>query len=130
MEHRKFNRTSEHRKALFKNMITCIIEHESITTTLPKAKEIRPLVEKVISLGKRYQKTEESRRLHIRRQVINQIGNKMVEKVLTVLAERFSSRNGGYLRIRKTGFRYGDNAPLAVISMVDYVKPVKANSDE
>lgn len=122
MAHRKLNRTSEHRSAMFKNMICSLMKHESIKTTLPKAKELRPLAEKVISLGKRFKSCSESERLHIRRQAITKIGcEETANKVLTVIADRFSDRNGGYLRIIKAGNRYGDNAPMAVISMVDYV---------
>lgn len=119
--HRQLNRTSEHRKAMFKNMICSLMKEECIKTTLPKAKELRPLAEKVITLGKRYQIASEPEKLHIHRQTIKKIGSEDISsKVLTVLAERFKERQGGYLRIIKAGSRYGDNAPMAVISFVDY----------
>lgn len=121
MAHRKLNRTSEHRKALFKNMICSLVEHESIRTTLPKAKELRPLAERMVTLGKRYAGESDAGKLHVRRLAISKIGSQSaVEKLLTVLADRFRSRNGGYLRIVKAGFRCGDCAPMAVISFVDH----------
>lgn len=121
MAHRKLNRTSEHRKALFKNMICSLVEHESIRTTLPKAKELRPLAERMVTLGKRYESESDAGKLHIRRLAISKIGSQSaVEKLLTVLADRFRSRDGGYLRIVKAGFRQGDCAPMAVISFVDH----------
>lgn len=121
MAHRKLNRTSEHRKALFKNQICSLVQHESIRTTLPKAKELRPLAERMITLGKRYASADAAGKLHIRRLAIAKIGcEKAVEKILTVLAERFRSRSGGYLRIIKAGLRQGDCAPMAVISFVDH----------
>ena len=111
--HRKLNRTAEHRKAMFGNMCAALIKHEQITTTLPKAKELRPVVEKLITLGKRGD-------LHARRQAISQIRDvDMVKKLFDVLGPRYKERNGGYCRILKAGFRYGDNAPLAVIEFVD-----------
>lgn len=119
--HRRLNRTSEHRQAMFKNMICSLLKHETVRTTLPKAKELRPLVERVVTLGKRYQKaSSDAERLHLRRQTLLKVGcPETSNKVLTTLAERFKDRNGGYLRIVKAGFRYGDNAPMAVISFVD-----------
>ena len=111
---RKFGRTSSHRKAMFSNMCCSLIEHELIRTTLPKAKEIRPIVEKLVTLGKRGD-------LHSRRQALAALQDKeVVAKLMSVIATRFSSRNGGYTRIMKAGFRYGDNAPMAVIEFVDY----------
>jgi len=111
--HRKFNRTAEHRKAMFANMCAALIKHEQITTTLPKAKELRPVVEKLITLGKRGG-------LHARRQAIAQIRDiAMVKKLFDVLGPRYKERNGGYTRIMKAGFRYGDNAAQAVIEFVD-----------
>jgi large subunit ribosomal protein L17 len=106
---------------MFKNMICSFLKDEQIKTTLPKAKELRPLVEKVITLGQRYQAAESpEQRLHLRRQVIRKVGSADVaSKVLTTLAERFSSRPGGYLRILKAGRRYGDNAPMAYVSFSD-----------
>lgn len=110
---RKLNRTSSHRKAMFKNMSASLIKHEQIVTTLPKAKELRPIVEKLITLGKRGD-------LHARRQAIAQIGDEaMAKKLFEVLGPRYKDRNGGYTRILKAGFRHGDNAPVGVIEFVD-----------
>ncbi len=110
---RKLNRTAEHRKAMFANMSAALIKHEQIVTTLPKAKELRPIVEKLITLGKRGD-------LHARRQAISQIKDEaMVSKLIDVLGPRYADRMGGYTRILKAGFRYGDNAPVAVIEFVD-----------
>ena len=111
--HRKLNRTAEHRKAMFANMCAALIKHEQIITTLPKAKDLRPIVEKLVTLGKRGD-------LHARRQAIAQIKDvALVGKLFAVLGPRYKERNGGYLRIMKAGFRFGDNAPLAVIEFVD-----------
>ncbi|MCZ4287657.1 50S ribosomal protein L17 [Hoeflea alexandrii] len=110
---RKLNRTSSHRKAMFANMAASLIEHEQIVTTLPKAKEIRPIVEKLVTLGKRGD-------LHARRQAISQIrDNEAVRKLFDAIATRYATRNGGYIRIMKAGFRTGDNAPMAVVEFVD-----------
>ena len=110
---RKLNRTASHRKAMFANMSASLIEHEQIVTTLQKAKELRPIVEKLITLGKKGD-------LHARRQAISQIRDEtQVRKLFDVLAARYKDRKGGYLRIMKAGFRYGDNAPVAVIEFVD-----------
>ncbi|RDE09771.1 50S ribosomal protein L17 [Pelagibacterium lacus] len=110
---RKLNRTSSHRKAMFKNMSASLIKHEQIVTTLPKAKDLRPIVEKLITLGKRGD-------LHARRQAIAQIGDEaMVRKLFDVLGPRYKDRNGGYTRVLKAGFRHGDNAPVGVIEFVD-----------
>lgn len=110
---RRFGRTHEHRKAMFKNMSQALIKHEQIVTTLPKAKDLRPVVEKLVTLGKRGD-------LHARRQAIAQIQDiKLVAKLFDVLGPRYKDRNGGYTRVLKAGFRYGDNAPLAVIEFVD-----------
>ena len=110
---RRFNRTAEHRKAMFANMCQNHIKHEQIMTTLPKAKDLRPVVEKLITLGKRGD-------LHARRQAIAQIKDvALVKKLFDVLGPRYKARNGGYTRVMKAGFRYGDNAPLAVIEFVD-----------
>ena len=110
---RKLNRTSSHRKAMFANMAASLIEHEQIVTTLPKAKEIRPVVEKLVTLGKRGD-------LHSRRQAISKIRDlEMVRKLFDTIAPRYVDRNGGYLRIMRAGFRKGDNAPMAVIEFVD-----------
>ena len=111
--HRKLNRTAEHRRAMFANMCVALIKHEQITTTLPKAKELRPIVEKLVTLGKRGG-------LHARRQAIAQIRDvAIVRKLFDVLAPRYKERQGGYTRIMKAGFRFGDNAPLGVIEFVD-----------
>jgi len=111
--HRKLSRTPEHRKAMFANMAAALIKHEQIVTTLPKAKELRPVVEKLITLGKRGD-------LHARRQAIAQIRDiAMVKKLFDVLGPRYKERHGGYIRVLKAGFRYGDNAPVAVIEFVD-----------
>ena len=110
---RRSNRSVEHRKAMFANMSQALIKHEQITTTLPKAKDLRPVVEKLITLAKRGD-------LHARRQAIAQIKDvALVGKLFAVLGPRYKERNGGYLRIMKAGFRFGDNAPLAVIEFVD-----------
>ena len=110
---RRFNRTAEHRQAMFANLAQALIKHEQITTTLPKAKDLRPVVEKLVTLGKRGD-------LHARRQAIAQIKDvALVGKLFSVLGPRYKERNGGYLRIMKAGFRFGDNAPLAVIEFVD-----------
>ena len=102
--HRKLNRTAEHRNAMFANMAAALIKHEQIITTLPKAKELRPFVEKLVTLGKRGD-------LHARRQAIAQIRDvAMVKKLFDVLGPRYKERNGGYTRVLKAGFRYGDNA--------------------
>jgi large subunit ribosomal protein L17 len=104
---------------MFKNMICSLIEHELIKTTLPKAKELKPLAEKVITLGKKYLASPESKRLHIQRQALAKIGSEDAVQILFALAERFLDRNGGYLRIVRVGRRYGDNAPMAVICLVN-----------
>lgn len=110
---RKLNRTSEHRKALFKNMAQSLLTYEQIRTTLPKAKELRPIVEKIITLGKRGD-------LHARRQLVSQLQDQaVVDKVIKTLSPRYQNRAGGYTRIMKNGFRYGDNAPMAVIEFID-----------
>ena len=110
---RRFNRTAEHRKAMFANMCNALIKHEQIVTTLPKAKDLRPVIEKLITLGKRGD-------LHARRQAIAQTKDVvMVRKLFDVLGPRYKDRHGGYCRVLKAGFRYGDNAPMAVIEFVD-----------
>ncbi|MGB7432109.1 MAG: 50S ribosomal protein L17 [Ahrensia sp.] len=110
---RKLNRTSSHRKAMFANMSASLIEHEQIITTLPKAKELRPIVEKLVTLGKRGN-------LHARRQAISAIRDEaQAKKLFDIIAPRYAERRGGYLRIMKAGFRHGDNAPMAVIEFVD-----------
>ncbi len=111
--HRKLNRKSEHRRAMFANMAAALIKHEQIVTTLPKAKDLRPIVERLVTLGKRGD-------LHARRQAIAQIRDvPMVKKLFDVLGPRYKERKGGYTRVLKAGFRYGDCAPVAVIEFVD-----------
>lgn len=111
---RKLNRTSPHRKAMFKNMVQALVEHEHIQTTLPKAKELRPIVEKYITMCK-------STDLATRRLAISRIGSESaVTKLMSVISPRFNTRAGGYTRIVKAGFRYGDNAPMAIIQLVDF----------
>jgi large subunit ribosomal protein L17 len=111
--HRKLNKKPQHRRAMFANMCASLIKHEQIMTTLPKAKELRPVVEKLITLGKKGG-------LHARRQAISEIRDvAMVKKLFEVLAPRYQERHGGYTRIMKAGFRYGDSAPVAVIEFVD-----------
>ena len=110
---RRFGRTHEHRKAMFANMCQALIKHEQIVTTLPKAKDLRPIVEKLVTLGKRGD-------LHARRQAIAQIKDvALAAKLFDVLGPRYKDRHGGYTRVLKAGFRYGDNAAMAVIEFVD-----------
>jgi large subunit ribosomal protein L17 len=110
---RKLNRTTAHRKAMFANMAAALIKHEQISTTLPKAKDLRPIVEKLITLGKRGG-------LHARRQALAVLKDaKLTDKLFTALAERYKERKGGYTRVLKAGFRFGDAAPAAVIELVD-----------
>ena len=111
--HRKFNRRSNQRTALFQHLASALIKHEQITTTLPKAKDLRPIVEKLITLGKKGG-------LSMRRQAISEMRDKdQVRKLFDVLGPRYASRNGGYTRVMKAGFRFGDNAPVGVIEFVD-----------
>src|SRR5271170_3070119 len=113
MRGRKFSRTSSHREAMFDNMAAALLKHEQITTTLPKAKDLRPIVEKLITLGKRGG-------LHCRRQALSMLQDTTVtEKLFSVIAARYKERQGGYIRVVKAGFRYGDSAPMAVIELVD-----------
>ncbi|MBO6816722.1 MAG: 50S ribosomal protein L17 [Rhizobiaceae bacterium] len=120
---RKLNRTASHRKAMFANMAASLIEHEQIVTTLPKAKELRSVVDKLITLGKRGD-------LHARRLVISRIRDvEQTKKLFDVLGPRYKDRNGGYTRVLKAGFRYGDNAPLAVIELVDRDVDAKGKKD-
>ena len=110
---RRFNRTHEHRKAMFVNLCQALIKHEQIVTTLPKAKDLRPVVEKLVTLGKRGD-------LHARRQAISQLRDvDLVRKLFDVLGPRYKDRPGGYTRVLKAGFRYGDNAAVGVIEFVD-----------
>ena len=111
--YRKLNRTSEHRKALFKNMLNSLIKYEQITTTLPKAKELRPKIDKVITLGKKNS-------LSSKKNLFAQLQSKSsVDKLVTILSQRYQKRNGGYSRVIRAGYRYGDDAPLAVIELID-----------
>ena len=121
--HRKLNRTSTHRRAMFANMAASLIEHEHIVTTLPKAKELKPIMDKLITLAKRGD-------LHARRQAISKIRNKdQVAKLFETLGPRYEDRQGGYTRVLKAGFRHGDNAPMAVIELVDRDPEAKGAAD-
>ena len=121
--HRKLNRTAEHRRAMFANMAVALIKHEQIVTTLPKAKDLRPIVERLITLGKRGD-------LHARRQAISQMRDvDVVKKLFEVIGPRYKSRNGGYTRVLKAGYRYGDSAPVAVIELVDRDVDAKGKDD-
>ena len=113
IKHRKLNRTSSHRKALLMNLSNSLIKHEQITTTLPKAKELRPFIEKIITLGKKGDLSARRKALSILQD------DKMTKKVFDVFSARYSERNGGYTRIIKLGNRFGDNAPTAVIEFVE-----------
>jgi len=113
MSGRKLNRTKEHRKAMFSNMAAALIKHEQVMTTLPKAKDLRPIVEKLITLGKRG-------RLHDRRRAFAMLrDDATTAKLFDTLAERYAERSGGYIRVLKAGYRYGDAAPMAVIELVE-----------
>ncbi|WP_071797378.1 50S ribosomal protein L17 [Natronohydrobacter thiooxidans] len=121
--YRRLNRTHEHRKALFANMCGSLIEHEQIKTTLPKAKELRPIIEKLITLAKRGD-------LHARRQAAAQLKeDKDVAKLFEVLGPRYKDRQGGYVRVLKAGFRYGDMAPMAIIEFVERDVNAKGAAD-
>jgi large subunit ribosomal protein L17 len=120
---RRFNRTVAHRKAMFSNLSVALITHEQIVTTLQKAKDLRPVVEKLVTLGKRGD-------LHARRLAISQIRDvEAAKKLFDVLGPRYKARNGGYLRIMKAGFRHGDNAAIAVIEFVDRDVDAKGKAD-
>ena len=111
--YRKLNRTSEHRKALFQNMLNSLIKYEQITTTLPKAKELKPQIDKAITLGKK-------NNLQSKKSLFSKLQNKnSVQKLTKSLSQRYLKRNGGYSRVIKAGFRYGDDAPMAIIELVD-----------
>ena len=111
--YRKLNRTSEHRKALFKNMLNSLIKYEQITTTLPKAKELKPKIDKVITLGKK-------NNLASKKDLFTKLQSKSsVDKLIKTLSQRYEKRKGGYSRVIKAGYRYGDDAPMAVIELVD-----------
>ena len=121
--HRKLNRTAEHRRAMFANMAAALIKHEQIVTTLPKAKELRPIVEKLVTLGKKGG-------LAARRQAISEMRDvDMVKKLFDTLAPRYKNRAGGYTRVLKAGFRCGDSAPRAVIELVDRDTSIKGKED-
>lgn len=113
MKGRKLGRKSAHRAAMFANLANALVKHEQISTTLPKAKDLRPIVEKLVTLAKRGD-------LHARRQVLSMLkDNDITGKLFSTIAERYKTRQGGYLRVLKAGFRYGDNAPMAIIEFVD-----------
>ena len=129
--YRKLNKTPEHRKAMFKNMLNSLIKYEQITTTLPKAKELKPLIDKVITIGKK-------NNLSNKKRLFSKLQDKSsVVKVFDILSTRYEKRAGGYSRVLKAGFRYGDDAPMAVIELVDrdkeakkIDKPKKAQTEE
>ena len=113
LAYRKINRTSEHRKALFKNMLNSLIKYEQITTTLPKAKELKPKIDKVITLGKK-------NNLQSKKSLFSQLQDKSsVDKLIKTLSQRYEKRKGGYSRVIRAGFRYGDDAPMAIIELID-----------
>jgi large subunit ribosomal protein L17 len=121
--YRRLNRTHEHRKSLWKNMAASLIEHEQIKTTLPKAKELRPIVEKMVTLAKRGD-------LHARRLLASRLHDEAaVGKLIDVLAPRYADRQGGYVRVLKAGFRYGDMAPMAIIEFVERDVDAKGAAD-
>ncbi len=122
--YRRLNRTHEHRKAMFANMCGSLIEHEQIKTTLPKAKELRPIMEKLITLAKRGD-------LHARRQAASQLKqDQYVARLFEILGPRYKERQGGYVRVLKAGFRYGDMAPMAIIEFVDRDPAAKGAADK
>ena len=122
--YRKLNRTHEHRKAMFANMASSLIEHEQIKTTLPKAKELKRIIDKLITLGKRGD-------LHARRQAASKLKqDQYVTKLFDVLGPRYKDRQGGYVRVLKAGFRYGDMAPMAIIEFVDRDRDAKGAADK
>jgi len=119
LAYRKLNRTSEHRKALFSNMLNSIIKYEQIKTTLPKAKELKPKIEKIITLGKK-------NNLQSKKNLFSKLQDKSsVNKLTKTLAQRYDKRHGGYCRVVRAGFRYGDDAPMAIIELVDRDKQAK-----
>ena len=121
--YRRLNRTHEHRKAMFANMASSLIEHEQIVTTLPKAKDLRPIIEKLVTLAKKGD-------LASRRRAISKLRNvEMAKKLFDVLGPRYEERNGGYVRVMKAGFRHGDNAPMAVIEFVERDEDAKGKGD-
>jgi large subunit ribosomal protein L17 len=121
--HRKFSRRSDHRRAMFANMAAALIKHEQIVTTLPKAKDLRPIVEKLVTLGKRGD-------LHARRQAIAEVRDlPTVKKLFEVIGPRYKDRNGGYTRVLRAGYRYGDSAAVGVIEFVDRDEDAKGTED-
>lgn len=121
--HRKLNKTSSHRKAMFANMAASLIEHEQIITTVPKAKEMAPLMDKLITLAKKGD-------LSARRQAIAKVRDEAaVRKLFAIMGDRYKDRNGGYTRVLKAGFRHGDNAPVAVLELVDRDEAAKGSAD-
>ncbi len=113
LSYRKLNRTSEHRKALFKNMLNSLIKYEQIMTTLPKAKELKPKIDKVITLGKK-------KNLQSKKNLFSKLQSKnSVDKIINILSQRYVKRNGGYSRVLRAGYRYGDDAPMAIIELID-----------
>ena len=113
LAYRKLNRTSEHRKALFKNMLNSLIKYEQIITTLPKAKELKPKIDKVITLGKK-------NNLQSKKDLFSKLQSKnSVDKIINTLSQRYIKRKGGYSRVLRAGYRYGDYAPMAVIELID-----------
>ena len=124
MSGRKLNRTSSHRKAMFANMTVALLRHEQITTTKPKAKDLRSFVDKMITLGKRGD-------LHSRRQALSFLKDKeLVNKLFDVLADRYKDRHGGYSRVLSSGFRYGDAAPMAIIELIERDEEAKGAEDK
>ncbi len=122
--YRKLNRTHEHRKAMFANMVCSLVEHEQIKTTLPKAKELKRIIDKMITLGKKGD-------LHSRRIALSRMKQEdAVKKLFDVLGPRYAERNGGYARVLKAGFRYGDMAPMAIIELVDRDPDAKGAADK
>ena len=122
--YRKLNKTTSHRKAMFANMAASLIEHEQIKTTLPKAKELKPIIEKMITLAKRGD-------LHARRQAASKLKeDQYVAKLFDILGPRYKDRQGGYVRVLKAGFRYGDMAPMAIIEFVDRDRDAKGAADK
>ena len=121
--HRKLNVTASHRKAMFSNMAVALINNEQIKTTLPKAKELRPVVEKLITLGKKGGLANRRRALSMLRD------NEAVQKLFSALAERYKTRNGGYIRVIRAGFRYGDAAPMAMIEFIERDDMAKGSKD-
>lgn len=122
--HRKLNKTTSHRKAMFANMAASLIEHEQIVTTLPKAKEMAPLMDKLVTLAKKGD-------LAARRQALSQVRNETaVRKLFDIFGDRYKERNGGYTRVLKAGFRHGDNAAMAVLELVDRDESAKGAADK